>query len=265
MPQLSTQPNAPSVLVLAGLDPCGGAGIVADIETLNQFGVVPLPIITTLTVQNTQSVARLSAVSSALIAEQLAHLMADIEIRVVKIGLLSDAQQIQTIAQFLAEHSPLKIILDPIIRATAGRQLLHTQALDAFHKNLLPLITILTPNVAELQALAPEMSERQALKSLPCEWVLLTTTDVSEVNIKHRLYHRGALVKCFEYEKLAGNYHGSGCTLSSAISGLVARGATVEQACSRALDYTYQALLNAKRVGKMQFHPNRQTPNYELY
>jgi hydroxymethylpyrimidine/phosphomethylpyrimidine kinase len=87
--------------------------------------------------------------------------------------------------------------------------------------------------------------------------VLLTTTDVSDASIEHRLYQQAKLVKSYTYDKLLGNYHGSGCTLSSAISALIASGVDIEIACKKALDYTYQTLLNAKNIGKMQFHPNR--------
>jgi hydroxymethylpyrimidine/phosphomethylpyrimidine kinase len=89
---------------------------------------------------------------------------------------------------------------------------------------------------------------------------LVTTTDSSEVDIEHRLYHNSKLVEQFSYIKLPDKYHGSGCTLSSAISALIASDVAVNIACRRALDYTYQTLLNAKSLGKMQYHPNRNLP-----
>jgi hydroxymethylpyrimidine/phosphomethylpyrimidine kinase len=246
------------VLVLSGLDPCGGAGMAADIETINQFGVTPLPIVTTLTAQNTQQVGAIQAVGHEFIKKQLEMLAADIQINVVKIGLLSSIQQINTIASWLNEDH--WIVLDPIIRASTTDELLTSDSIQVLTKNLLPKVSLLTPNVAELEILAPGLNEQEAVASLPCTWVLLTTTDVSEQLIEHRLYHQGELVECFSYHKLPGEYHGSGCTLSSAISALVAAELDVNIAVKRALDYTYQTLLNAKRIGKMQLHPNRNTP-----
>jgi Hydroxymethylpyrimidine/phosphomethylpyrimidine k inase len=124
----------------------------------------------------------------------------------------------------------------------------------------LPLVDVITPNVDELQALSPNKNEQQAVESLPCEWVLLTTTDSSDDEIEHRLYHHAELLERYTYTKLPGDYHGSGCTLASSIAGLLALGVETRIACKRALDYTYQTLLNAKSIGKMQHHPNRQKP-----
>jgi len=249
-----------AVLVFSGLDPCGGAGISADIEVINQFGVTPLPIVTTLTVQNTQSVKSTQAVDEKLITEQFNHLKEDIDFSVVKIGLLSSDAQIQTIASLLKTCEAPIIVLDPIVSSSTDQQLLDVQVLQSLKKTLLPMVSVLTPNVAELKALSLLDDEQQAIESLPCEWVLLTTTDTSKAKIEHRLYHQGQCVERFTYVKLPGNYHGSGCTLSSAISALLASGVDVNIACKRALDYTYQSLLNAKSIGKMQYHPNRELP-----
>ncbi len=243
-----------AVLVLSGLDPCGGAGIAADIETINQFGLTPLPIVTTMTVQNTQSVVEVQPVNVGLIAKQFHHLQEDIAFKVVKIGLLCSSEQIRVIANLMQDKT---IVLDPIVKASTQEVLLQTQVISTLKQELLPLVKILTPNMAELFALSGEKDEQKAIEKLACKWILLTTTDVSESSIEHRLYHHAKLVKSYTYNKLSGNYHGSGCTLSSAISALIASGANIEIACKNALDYTYQTLLNAKNIGKTQFHPNR--------
>ncbi len=247
-----------TILVLSGLDPCGGAGIAADIETLNRFGITPLPIVTTLTVQNTQHVEFIQAVDCQLIEKQLNTLAEDIDINIIKIGLLSSVEQINTIASWIDENHT--VILDPIIKASTTDKLLTQQVIDALKQVLLPKVNVLTPNVSELESLAPGLSEREAVASLPCEWVLLTTTDVSEQMIEHRLYHQSELLERFTYHKLPGQYHGSGCTLSSAISALIASKLNVNIAVKCALNYTYQTLLTAKQIGKMQYHPNRTTP-----
>ena len=249
-----------SVLVFSGLDPSGGAGISADIEALNQFGVTALPIVTVLTAQNTCEVVQIEVVDCSLIEAQYRAVAADIDFQVAKIGLLGSTEQINTIANCLSEKPNLSVVLDPVIRATSDTQLVDESAILAMREQLISLATIITPNQSELALLAPDLDESNAVKSLSCPWVLLTGTDNSQQDIEHRLYCLGELHSSFNYVKLPGQYHGSGCTLASSISALLALGVDVDIACKRALDYCYQTLLSAKKLGKMQYHPNRSTP-----
>ena len=252
--------EADSVLLFSGLDPSGAAGVSADIETINQFGVTPLPIITTLTAQNTQRVLSLEPTKSSLLELQFKLIDEDISFNTVKIGLLGSPYQVKVISKLLREKRGVNIVLDPIISSSTEHILSSNEMIDAMKKELIPLCLILTPNLAELNALAPGLNEESAISSLNCPWVLLTTSDSSEIQVEHRLYHDSNLIRKFTYKKLAGQYHGSGCTLSSAIAALVALDVGVEDACEKALDYTYQSLLSAKKVGKMQYHPNRTLP-----
>ena len=252
--------SADTVLLFSGLDPSGAAGVSADIETINQFGITPLPIITTLTVQNTQNVTFLEATNNSLIQAQFKSIKEDIDFKVVKIGLLGSSSQIKAIAKLLINRTDLSIVLDPIIVSSSDNELSTDSMIEAMKNDLIPLCSLLTPNLSELSSLAPGLNEQSAVASLKCPWVLVTTSDSSEVEIEHRLYHHSNLVSKFTYKKLPGNYHGSGCTLSSAISALIATDVSVEDSCRRALDYTYQTLLNAKKLGKMQYHPNRTYP-----
>ena len=252
--------EADTVLLFSGLDPSGAAGVTADIETINQFGVTPLPIITTLTAQNTQQVLSLEATKNSLLELQFKLINEDIEFNTVKIGLLGSLTQVKIISKLLRDKSGVNIVLDPVISASTDDVLSTNEMIDVMKKELIPLCLILTPNLAELNALAPGLGEKSAVSSLECPWVLVTTSDSSEIEIEHRLYHNSNLIRKFTYKKLAGQYHGSGCTLSSAIAALVALDVSVEDACEKALDYTYQSLLSAKKVGKMQYHPNRTLP-----
>ena len=252
--------EADTVLLFSGLDPSGAAGVAADIETINQFGVTPLPIITTLTAQNTQQVLSLEATKNSLLELQFKLINEDIEFNTVKIGLLGSLTQVKIISKLLRDKSGVNIVLDPVISASTDDVLSTNEMIDVMKKELIPLCLILTPNLAELNALAPGLGEKSAVSSLECPWVLVTTSDSSEIEIEHRLYHNSNLKRKFTYKKLAGQYHGSGCTLSSAIAALVALDVPVEDACEKALDYTYQSLLSAKKVGKMQYHPNRTFP-----
>lgn len=252
--------KADTVLLFSGLDPTGGAGISADIETINQFGISALPIVTTLTAQNTQEVELVEVTSQKLIETQFKLLSEDIPFQTVKIGLLGSLDQIKTITRLLKAKSDLTIVHDPIISSGNEEKLLDDAAIDFMRSELIPMVTILTPNLDELSRLAPGLDEQSAIASLNCPWVLVTTADSSDADIEHRLYHDSKLVERFCYNKLPDKYHGSGCTLSSAIGALVASGVAVNVACGRALDYTYQTLLNAKKLGKMQYHPNRNLP-----
>ena len=252
--------QADTVLLFSGLDPSGAAGVVADIETINQFGLTSLPIITTLTVQNSQEIKVFETTSQTLIEAQFQALTEDIAFQTIKIGLLGSLGQVKTIIKLLNTKPELSIILDPIITSGNDEALLDEDVINVMRNELIPLVTILTPNLAELSCLAPNLDEQSAVSSLACPWILVTTADSSEVEIEHRLYHHSDLVGQFNYKKLPGKYHGSGCTLTSAISALIASGVPVKIACKRALDYTYQTLLSAKKVGKMQYHPNRTLP-----
>jgi len=252
--------RADTVLLFSGLDPSGAAGIVADIETINQFGMTSLPIITTLTVQNTQEVKLVEVTSHTFIEAQFQALTKDIAFQTVKIGLLGSLEQIKKIIKLLNTRPDLSIILDPIIISGNDETLLDEDTINLMRDELVPLATILTPNLTELSLLAPGLDEQSAVSSLHCPWVLVTTADNSQGYIEHHLYHHSELVSQFPYKKLPGKYHGSGCTLSSAISALIASDVPVKIACKRALDYTYQTLLSAKKLGKMQYHPNRTLP-----
>ena len=249
-----------SVLVFSGLDPSGAAGLSADIESINQFGITALPIATTLTAQNTSEVTMVHSVDCALIEAQFRALIVDIDFQVAKIGLLGSASQINTIANLLAKKPELRVVLDPIVCSSSGKQLLDEGAIAAMKDKLIPLAEIITPNRSELALLAPDLDEVKAVASLSRPWTLITGTDDSQNEIEHRLYQQDKLFASFNYVKLPGEYHGSGCTLSRSISALLALGIDVDIACKRALDYCYQTLLNAKKLGKMQYHPNRSKP-----
>jgi hydroxymethylpyrimidine/phosphomethylpyrimidine kinase len=228
--------------------------MVADVQAISQFGLTPLSILTNLSVQNTAGVTDLHEISTDIIIAQYQALQADIDFTVVKIGLLSSEKQIHTLANLSQGKT---IVLDPIVKPSYGNAFLNSTLIQTLKETLLPQVSILTPNMAELQALSGKEKTQQAVEALKCPWILLTTTDTSEVNIEHCLYHHQQLICKFNYPKLPNHYHGSGCTLSSALAALIAKGVATDIACKQALDYTYQTLLNAVQVGKMQLHPQR--------
>lgn len=250
-----------AVLVISGLDPSGAAGITADIESINQFGVVPLPLVSALTVQNTQKVESINEVDDQILIEQFDSLRDDINFFVIKVGMLCSAKQIHAVSRIISQTKQPFVILDPILKASTNDSLLEKSAINALKNELLPRVDLLTPNASELITLSANNNEEESVNLMPCRYVLVTNTDISDKTIEHRLYHDKKLIKKFEYQKLPGSYHGSGCTLASSISALVAKGLSVQDACDQALEYTYQTLLNAKSLGKMQYHPNRVKPS----
>ena len=251
------RPKADSVLLFSGLDPSGAAGISADIETINQFGLSTHPIITTLTAQNTQRVESIEVVKDSLLEQQFNLIVEDILFNTVKIGLLGSESQIKTISRLISKINPVNVIVDPILISGTQDNLSSIKMIEAMKNYLFPKSFLLTPNLEELTLLAPGLTEQEAVKSLNCTWTLVTTSDSSKIDIEHRLYNKSTLVRKFKYKKIVGKFHGSGCTLTSAISALLVKGVDIEEACGQGLAYTYQCLLNAKKLGKMQYHPIR--------
>ena len=182
------RPKADSVLLFSGLDPSGAAGISADIETINQFGLNPLPIVTSLTAQNTQRVESIDVVKDSLLEKQFNLLDEDISFNTVKIGLLGSVSQIKTISRLIGEKNTLNVVVDPILISGTQENMSSIKMVGVMKKYLFPKCTILTPNLEELNLLSPGLSEKEAVSSLNCPWVLVTTSDSSKIDIEHRLY-----------------------------------------------------------------------------
>ncbi len=246
----------PQILVLSGLDPTGGAGLSADIETMAQIGVNALPIATIITVQNTKSFINSQAVSANIIKTQVQHLAEDISFQAIKIGLLANEKQIETIIKIVKTYRHLPIILDPIIITSTNKNILTKKAINKL-KILADIATIISPNMAELQQLTNTKDEQEAVNKLKTPWILLTKTDISKKVINHKLYYKNKPYKIFSYKKIIGSFHGSGCTLSSAIASYIVKGSKINKACSLGLDYTYKSLLFKYKIAKNQFHPQR--------
>lgn len=260
----------PVVLCLSGLDPSGGAGIQADIETLASLGCHCAPIITTLTVQDSSNVTDLVSVDPALIAQQFETIFADMPIAAVKIGLLADAAVVKQIATKLAEHPDIPVILDPVLKASGGTELANQQVIDAVREQLLPEIFLITPNANEAQRLCPASdttadattdtdSEQRAsyLHSRGCTHVLITGGDSPGEEVTNQLFSAGQLPQSFHWPRLTGRFHGSGCTLAAAISGFIAKGLPVAEALLQAQQYTHKTLVAAQPLGKGQLIPIR--------
>ncbi len=257
-----TSNKSKTVLVFAGHDPTGGAGIQADIETTAALGGHCCPIITTQTIQNTESLIETQAINPDWIKRQTDHLLKDISPNAIKIGLLSSTETVEAIVECLIENNltDLPIVLDPVLRSGSGTDLSNDNLVATIKDKLLPLTTIITPNNHEartLSALNPLDKAAKKLIKQGCRFVLITGADEADQIVKNRLYGQNGLIEIYSFEKLPGTFHGSGCTLSSAIATLLAEGLNIRTAIEQAQTYTWNSLKAGYHVGQKQKTPKR--------
>ncbi len=253
--------SIPVVLALSGLDPTGGAGIQADIEALASMGCHAAPVITALTVQTTRDATGYEAVDAGLLRRQLDALFGDMAVAACKIGMPGSAAIVRVVHEVLGRHGRIPVILDPVLVAGGGGALADADTRDAMVELLLPLATIVTPNHREAQALAPQAdgvdARARELTARGAEYVLVTGADDPVERVVNRLYDSAGLVEAFQWERLPGSFHGSGCTLAAAIAGLIAHGAEPRAAVREAQEYTWETLRQGYRIGAGQAVPNR--------
>lgn len=243
--------KTPMALVLAGLDPTGGAGITADVMALSALGVHPLTVITANTVQTTSRCLAWESVTPQLIADQLDTALSHIQPDVIKIGMVG---AIET-AQLLADRLPdCPLVFDPVLASEKKDGLSETNLAEVLIETLLPKALITTPNRSEAQQLGL-LGQRPSLQGAEDRYVLITGTASAEQanqnEIEHTLYVANQLSSphvCWRQRRLEGVYHGSGCTLSSAIAAYVARGESVERAIERGLVYAEHSIAKAYGV-----------------
>lgn len=253
--------SPPPILCLSGFDPSGGAGIQADIESIASMGGHAVPVITALTVQNTKNVDYFQAVESQLFLDQVNKLFDDVPIKAIKIGMIGSLNIIECIGNILKQHPDLPVICDPILTAGGGANLTETDMLDAIRELVLPHTTILTPNSPEARQLSGENDLKDCGKRLMeqgCDAVLLTGTHEDEKHVNNIWFQNGQYVETFSWDRLPHEYHGSGCTLASAITALIAQGLDPFNAVNEAQDYCWNTLKHAFHISdKGQLIPNR--------
>jgi len=258
---MSQTNEIPVVLTFAGNDPTGGAGILADIETIASMGCHAAPVITALTVQDTQNVISFEEVDSILVMEQARAVLEDMPVSCVKIGMVGSAENAAAIHSVLADYPEIPVVLDPVLRAGGGTPLADEELVDAMIELLFPLATVLTPNSQEARRLCSEADSldacAQELMDMGCEFVLVTGTHESTPEVVNKLYGNKRFLEAFQWSRLPESYHGSGCTLASAIAGMLAHGVDPFTAIHEAQEYTWEALKNGYRLGMGQHLPNR--------
>jgi len=255
----SLQP-IPVVLAFSAHDPSGAAGIQADIESINRNGGHCVSVITALTCQNTGSFVAMQPQNPADFRAQSELLLADIQVNACKIGLIGSIGLIHQIAGILGTLHGVPLVLDPVLRAGSGEAVASKELIETLLTELVPLTTVLTPNLQEALRLTgkhDEISAAQSLLENGCQFVLITGADESTATVVNTLYRSNHDPVSFEWERLPGTYHGSGCTLASAIATLLARKVDIISAVTEAQQYTWQTLKHAYVLGKSQYHPDR--------
>ncbi len=259
-------PVPPLVLVFAASDPSSGAGIQADMLALCSLGCHPLTAITALTVQDTVGVQSVHPVSAELLEQQARAVLEDMPVVAFKIGLLGSIENVLAVAEIIADYPDIPVIFDPVLASGRGDELSGEEIISAMREMLLPQTTLLTPNAPEARRLAESDEDdgepsievcAQRLIEMGAQYVLITGTHENTPQVTNILFGAEGEIRRDTWERLPGSYHGSGCTLASAISGCIAGGASVEDAVRDAQDYTWQTLANGFRAGMGQFIPDR--------
>lgn len=248
------------MLCLSGHDPTGGAGLQADAEAIAAQGGHAVSVITAQTVQNTDNVLEVRSTDWQWLDQAIECLMADCDIRCVKLGLIGSVEQVPVIARRLRQLR-VPVVLDPVLRAGGGAEL-SSQSLQALLlEQLLPLTTVFTPNAAEARRLVPGARDlsscAESLLQHGCDYVLITGGDEPGAVVSNTLYASAAAPVRFEWPRLAETFHGAGCTLASAIAAQLALGHKAGLAVERAQTYTQHSLRQALRVGQGRRIPGR--------
>jgi len=248
-------------MTFSGHDPSGGAGIQADIETLASQGCHATPVITAITVQDTQNVVDFSVLDATLVITQARAILEDMPVAAFKIGMLGKVETVEAIHCILTDYPDIPVILDPVLASGHGKSLAESGLLDAIRVLLLPLTTVITPNSLEARQLTPEADTldacARALLDRGTEYVLITGTHENTPNVVNTLYHGHQMIESFTWERLPHSYHGSGCTLAACIAGLLSHGLDPFQAIHEAQDFTWHALQQGYRPGMGQHLPER--------
>lgn len=247
-----TKDKVTCVLTIAGSDSSGGAGIQADIKAISATGCYAASVITALTAQNTQGVQAIQEVSPEFVAQQIESVFSDLKISAIKIGMLHNEKIISVVAAAIEKFKPSHIVLDPVIAAKNGSVLLASDAMDVMREKLFPLVTLITPNLIEAEIMMEEkINNLTEMESLAIKMgntfntnILLKGGHLNSQQSPDVLYsYQDTACHWFHVERIHTlNTHGTGCSLSSAISSYLAQGETLPNAVNFAKQYLTKAI-----------------------
>lgn len=256
----------PVVMVIGGMDPSGGAGLGADIQTLTALGCHAAPVVTALTVQDTTAVKSFQLVEVDLIRAQMQAVLDDMNPAVVKTGMLGSGDVVSAVSGMLSQRPDIQIIVDPVLSSNSGNSLSEHSLNKAIIELLVPIATLICPNIPETAALTGkelldtlDVDECAALLYVAdshCD-CLITGTHADSDQVINRYYRKGRKTREWVLQRLQHEYHGSGCTLASAIASGVAHGLEMEQALEQAQQFVMDCLQHGFKPGNGQHLPRR--------
>lgn len=261
--------NVPKILTFAASDPTGGAGIQADLMTQTSLGCYPLSVITAITCQDTSGVSDVIPIDSLVVEKQARLILNETKIDVIKCGVMASEENIKVISEIIKDYPDVPVVIDPILSSGRGDNLALGDSLQLMIRHLFPLAEIITPNVNEGAQIVSnknisEIDEGllfigKSLMDLGPKNVLLTAADyqVDKKTLTNTLYCQDGRVFNFEYERLPQSFHGSGCTLASAIAAYLAQGMSIHTAVEEAQKFTIDTLKHSLVNGQGQLIPNR--------
>ena len=242
--------NYHRVLSIAGSDSGGGAGIQADIKTISACGCYAATAITAITIQNTLGVHDVMEIPAEIVEKQISDVLDDIGADAIKIGMLTDEAVVEAVSRQLRRHTDIPVVIDPVMVSTSGRQLIDTTAIHVMKSQLLPLATIITPNIPEAEILLDmSIKNKEDMQKAVCR---LSTEYHTSVLLKGGhlegdtlvdLFYDGTLMELPSMRISSPNTHGTGCTLSSALASMIARKEPVDEAVRHAKDYVTRAII----------------------
>ncbi len=243
------------VLSIAGSDPSSGAGIQADLKTFQALGVFGMALPAALTAQNSRGVSGVETVSAAMLSKELETLLSDIKPAAVKTGMLLSKQNVDVVAKAVKKFSIRNFVIDPVLQSSSGKLLLQPTAVKCLKEKLLPLAMIVTPNIPEAEVLSGMSIASD--RDMDYAAGVILDRGPSYVLIKggHRTgpaadtLYGGKTVLCFSTTRRKGDFHGTGCVLSSAIAVFIGQGLSVEKAVEKAKQFVDKMLKKAEPVG----------------
>ena len=257
------------VLTIAGSDCSGGAGIQADLKTFSAHGVFGMSVIVSVVAENTSRVIAIQDITTDMIEKQIDAVFEDIEVDAVKIGMLSSPECMKAVAAKLQEYKPRSIVVDPVMYAKNGCPLMEPTAVDTLIESIIPLATVLTPNIPEAERIADMTISTindmevaaQRIHAMGCKAVVVKGGHA--VGNALDVLYDGSKIYHFETARIdTKNTHGTGCTFSSAVTSQLAKGASIEKAVELAKAYVTTAIKHSLAIGK-GYGPTHHF--YELY
>ena len=258
--KIDMKENTPIVLVIGGLDPTGGAGVLADSQTILMNGCHPITLVTCLTAQNTNSFNGMKATNANFFKKMTKTLLKDISsIRAIKIGALANEEIIKLVKEIIINYKNIPVVLDPIIETSSGGSLISKEGIKELKLSLLPYAELVTPNIEEAKFLTNKdsLSEiTEQFHKLKSNYIFIKDNE-EENQIRNYLYKNKQLIKEWQVAKIKGRFQGTGCSISSCIASNLAKEIKIEESIELAQDTVHQSLLNAIDLGKGQKIPKR--------